>query len=800
MNLQPLPFTSKFQSGLIYLTITDLDFFKSVIEDLEYKHFDASENHAKLYKLILKLAKTTGRTLTLQIIKNALTQLNKSNALSDGDFIGMTTILDSGSTLIPAEMEYIKLNVIEFLKKQSVALAYSKSLEYFERGDYDTMFDIMSKAHKKSFGIGNNLGLNYTQQALNDRYSQPPRLDVWSTGYPTLDKYLDGGFARKEAISLLSPTGRGKCLGKDTQIIMSDGTLKYVQDVKVGDKLMGPDGKSRNVTSITSGKDKLYKIIPVKGNPYIVNSVHLLSLKSTTLKNDLILSNGTRIKKDRNKNKELFIEAQTLFKSNKTVKHCLKGWRPEAVSFENEDINHPIPPYILGVWLGDGTSSCPNITQLNNEVVAEFNTYAQSIGCKIKEHPDKLSKASNWSLIKDANNRNEFLINLKKLDLINNKHIPNEYKITSIENRLELLAGLLDTDGYLKSDNGYEITQKNKSIAEDIVFIARSLGLSAYMFESKKSIKSINFTGLYYRIHIYGDCNKIPVRIKYKKAENRKQKKNHLLTGITIEEAGYGDYYGFEIDGDKQFLLGDWQVTHNTSLLSNLAVSSILNGKKTIFYTLELSELQIAQRVDAILSSFSIKELSNLGQARIEIQKRIKEIKENSLVIKEFDRGKLSITGLKNHLDKYCMDFGKPDVVIVDWIGCMKLNMSGDRKKHEAIAEIADDIVNLSREYVVTMLTSQQTNRTAVGNNLFGYDSISESFSSLFGMDIVLGLGASDKAKDAGRRTLQILKSRVGPDSVYVNLIGDKPDQPLTFKFREAPPEEEQIDLLKEST
>ncbi len=447
MNLQPLPFTSKFQSGLIYLTITDLDFFKSVIEDLEYKHFDASENHAKLYKLILKLAKTTGRTLTLQIIKNALTQLNKSNALSDGDFIGMTTILDSGSTLIPAEMEYIKLNVIEFLKKQSVALAYSKSLEYFERGDYDTMFDIMSKAHKKSFGIGNNLGLNYTQQALNDRYSQPPRLDVWSTGYPTLDKYLDGGFARKEAISLLSATGRGK-----------------------------------------------------------------------------------------------------------------------------------------------------------------------------------------------------------------------------------------------------------------------------------------------------------------------------------------------------------------TSLLSNLAVSSILSGKKTIFYTLELSELQIAQRVDAILSSFSIKELSNLGQARIEIQKRIKEIKENSLFIKEFDRGKLSITGLKNHLDKYCMDFGKPDVVIVDWIGCMKLNMSGDRKKHEAIAEIADDIVNLSREYVVTMLTSQQTNRTAVGNNLFGYDSISESFSSLFGMDIVLGLGASDKAKDAGRRTLQILKSRVGPDSVYVNLIGDKPDQPLTFKFREAPPEEEQIDLLKEST
>jgi hypothetical protein len=75
--------------------------------------------------------------------------------------------------------------------------------------------------------------------------------------------------------------GSGKCMKKDTPILMSDGTIKLVQDIKVGDFLMGDDSKPRTVLSLARGKDKMYDIIPVKGDKYTVNQEHILCLKAS---------------------------------------------------------------------------------------------------------------------------------------------------------------------------------------------------------------------------------------------------------------------------------------------------------------------------------------------------------------------------------------------------------------------------------------------------------------------------------------------------------------------------------------
>ena len=87
----------------------------------------------------------------------------------------------------------------------------------------------------------------------------------------------------------------GKCLGKDTNVLMFDGNVKPVQDIKVGEKIMGDDGKQRNILSICCGKDELYKIIPNDScfEPYVVNSAHILSLKSvnTNRKYDIHILN-----------------------------------------------------------------------------------------------------------------------------------------------------------------------------------------------------------------------------------------------------------------------------------------------------------------------------------------------------------------------------------------------------------------------------------------------------------------------------------------------------------------------------
>ena len=76
-------------------------------------------------------------------------------------------------------------------------------------------------------------------------------------------------------------TGAGKCLGKHTPILMYDGSIKNVEDIQTGDLLMGPDSRPRTVLSTATGRGELFKIIPRKGQPWVCNDVHVLTLKHT---------------------------------------------------------------------------------------------------------------------------------------------------------------------------------------------------------------------------------------------------------------------------------------------------------------------------------------------------------------------------------------------------------------------------------------------------------------------------------------------------------------------------------------
>ena len=119
---------------------------------------------------------------------------------------------------------------------------------------------------------------------------------------------------------------------------------------------------------------------------------------------------------------------------------------------------------------------------------------------------------------------NPLITQLKELNLISNKHIPEIYLRNSKEIRLRILAGLLDTDGSL-SRNCYEITQKLPRLADDIVTLANSLGFFTRMVDkigyasnTEKKTKRI-----YKRINIYHSHNTptIPVLIDYKKFDTK---------------------------------------------------------------------------------------------------------------------------------------------------------------------------------------------------------------------------------------------------------------------------------------
>jgi hypothetical protein len=351
--------------------------------------------------------------------------------------------------------------------------------------------------------------------------------------------------------------GTGKCMKKGTPIMMSDGSIELVENIKVDDFLMGDDSMPRRVLSVARGQDKMYDIIPIKGEKYTVNQEHILCLKAsgfpklcrnnyksnTNYNVQWIQNNEFQSKtfsfQEKTKNNELEIKAiaekfyNSILNNPETSdnvieiavkdylelsdkkKTLLKGYKV-PVDFPEREL--PIDPYMIGYWLGDGTYSESCITLENT---------------------------------------------LKGLNLLNNKHIPMIYKCNSRENRLKLLAGLLDRHGNLdKSSSGFDLNlEKNQALMDDVIYLARSLGFACYKNTSSTYIGR----SLRDRIHISGNgLEEIPTQIPRKKALQRKQIKDLLVTSIKVEYVNEDDYYGFTLDGNCRYLLGDFSVTHNT--------------------------------------------------------------------------------------------------------------------------------------------------------------------------------------------------------------------------------------------
>lgn len=455
---------------------------------------------------------------------------------------------------------------------------------------------------------------------------------------------------RQEDNKKIASNGSGKCFGKNTPILMYDGTVKKVQDIVVGDLVMGNDSTPRKVLCLTRGHEELFKVIPKKGDSYVVNKSHILTLKSSDKKYN-------RMKNNPYKQGDVYnISVENYLQQTKSFKHLVRGYRA-GVKFSYKPVN--VDPYFLGIWLGDGHSHMVAITSQSPEILKHVADIAanrklkltsrRKNGCysyfltshirdkktvgkeailayQLKEKgyslqdiskllPDvctlynkktiRKSTVYRWikyveklygknamhinvpktitpSQMTNAQYRNSLLNDFNDYNLINNKHVPFDYKTNTREIRLQVLAGLLDTDGHLDS-NCFEFVNKNQQLAEDVVFLTRSLGMAAYIKKVTKKCQT-GYCGVYWRVNISGNIDEIPTRVPYKQATKRRIKKDPLMVGIRLEEMGVGDYFGFSISGNQLFLLGDFTVVHNSSIpeifVYTLFGETIKNRKK----------------------------------------------------------------------------------------------------------------------------------------------------------------------------------------------------------------------------
>jgi P4 family phage/plasmid primase-like protien len=480
----------------------------------------------------------------------------------------------------------------------------------FENGVYDLELKEFREGRPEDF-ISFTTGCNYnpyepehpfTKQIMTFLSQILPKEHMKEYALLLLASFLNGQI-REERFHIWTGSG---CHAIDAPIMMFDGSTKKVQDIQVGEQLMGDNSQPRNVLQLFRGHADMYEIIPTKGDKFTVNGDHILSLKITNTqtiywrkaRNCWCVSwqefDTERFLVNKSKNFKEEDEATTCFQSlqnNKNV--CKKGdvidisvkdflenktrlgernfslYRP-ALDFPSQTVE--IDPWFMGYWLGNGHSDMPFITTMFEEVVNKTHTlYQDTHDINVYVKPN--NKAVTLGI---TNNKHGdcFWKKFTNYGLKGNKHIPSVYLQNDRETRLKLLAGILDSDGhYQPTCNQFELTFKNERLLNDTMHLARSLGFACYKHSKTATWthNGVKKSGTYYRVQIVGDgIEDIPCVLPFKRAQPRKKNKDVQCVSFKINRIEDGDFYGFELDGNHRYLMEDFTVQHNSNGKSKL--------------------------------------------------------------------------------------------------------------------------------------------------------------------------------------------------------------------------------------
>lgn len=366
--------------------------------------------------------------------------------------------------------------------------------------------------------------------------------------------------------------GLGKSQDLDSKLVTPNGLVR-MGDINVGDEVIGSDGKPKKVLGIyPQGLKNIYEITFSDGVTARSCDEHLWNV-------------NTYIRNWR-KNPFLTKTLREIMDDGLQFKNGNNKWYIPIVKpmeFENKELK--IDPYVLGCILGDGgitTKNSIGFSSIDNEIINEISVRL----------PENHTLVHNGKSLKDyyltADGKNNIInralksYNLKGCNSYS-KFIPEDYKFSSIQQRLEILQGILDTDGHSRKDGIVELTLASKQLIEDVQFIVESLGGVGRLHE--KWIKYNGEDKLYWRLHIKLPPEFIPFKLK-RKIETFVPPTNYLPNRaiISVKYVGEKEAQCILIDSDDHLYSTDHCIlTHNT--LSSILYVEMNNFEKVVVVT-----------------------------------------------------------------------------------------------------------------------------------------------------------------------------------------------------------------------
>ena len=366
--------------------------------------------------------------------------------------------------------------------------------------------------------------------------------------------WVDG----REYSNLVLEAGRGasKALDLDTPILTSKG-WQTIKEIKPGDYVFSPSGKQVKVLAESEVfTDHItYKVEFSDGSVIIADAGHEW----------LTWDKPARKAHQRSKTPSIFPSLKTTQEIRDTLQYPRKDSRVElnhsielSKPIEFPEVDLPIHPYLLGYWLGDGTSANANLTislQDSKEVLFKLDYLGYSY--KVKQYKPGCYTVLIYGLHKE----------LKSLGLLKNKHIPDIYLFSSVQQRLELLRGLMDSDGTVDKKGCSNFVNKNTKIAEGVYFLAASLECNPTLRTNTAKLYGKE-CGLYHKVNVRP--NKLNPFYLSRKAERfrvcTQQDNKRFITNVTYIPSQ--PLKCIQVEGGM-YLAGKSLIpTHNSSLIS----------------------------------------------------------------------------------------------------------------------------------------------------------------------------------------------------------------------------------------
>nr|DAU04301.1 MAG TPA: Chromatin remodeling complex ATPase [Inoviridae sp.] len=382
---------------------------------------------------------------------------------------------------------------------------------------------------------------------------------------------------------LLNQQGLGKEQPLSSKILTQTGWIT-MGEIKVGDKVAGEDGGFYSVTGVyPQGVKDVYELTFSDGSKCRCGLEHLWTVRSprgvfktVTLKYliDSGLYNSVYNKRDK--------------KTYNNWKWFLPTLHP--IKFDNQE-ELPIDPWIFGMLLGDGSfRNDISISIYEDDLYKRVNKYFTDLGYGLRDGHTDRDNGGDYHIIDMQNRHNRLTTTIKSLCLFNHKSedkfIPDVYKYSSTENRIRLLQGIFDSDGYISKSNGrtgvvskgFTISTSSRRLSEDLYFLIKSLGGSCnvgehetfftYKGERKQGLNNFEF---YFKL----PENIIPFTSeKHLRAwDNYKRKTSCYRSLRKVEYIGKEECQCIMVDNPTHlYLTDDFIPTHNTVVSSAAAL------------------------------------------------------------------------------------------------------------------------------------------------------------------------------------------------------------------------------------